>query len=340
MYKPIPITDLYSLQIEITTFCNSHCIGCARNVEGAEKQPWLPLIHMDDKIWHNIVNIYTKYKYPRMMFNGNFGDAIMHPKLIEFLEKLVDNNVKTEIRISTNGGVRNEQFWKALAEVLGQTSTSSNVEFSVDGIEDTNHIYRRGVDWDRLQDNMSTFINAGGNAIWRMIVFEHNKHQIEEASAKAKKLGFRGFELHYNKRLSVHGKKYKDFIDVVVSGINKNEFTDYCKKYEWKNLNMVDVPTYNSVCPWQQERQYQIGVDGSVHLCCNYGTELSLYDTSKVRNLKDDPIMNYYKTRGYNLYNLNYYSFEEILKSIPFRKLHLKMLENNPSIICKEMCGK
>ena len=34
------------------------------------------------------------------------------------------------------------------------------VIFSVDGLRDTNHLYRQGVNWDNVERNMQAFINA------------------------------------------------------------------------------------------------------------------------------------------------------------------------------------
>jgi sulfatase maturation enzyme AslB (radical SAM superfamily) len=65
--------------------------------------------------------------------------------------------------------------------------------FSIDGLEDTNHIYRRNVKWDKLISNVKSFINAGGVAEWDYLVFKHNEHQLEEAEKFSKELGFKFF---------------------------------------------------------------------------------------------------------------------------------------------------
>ena len=62
--------------------------------------------------------------------------------------------------------------------------------FSIDGLEDTNHLYRRNVKWEKVIENARSFITAGGKAHWDMLVFEHNKHQVDEAKSYANKLGF------------------------------------------------------------------------------------------------------------------------------------------------------
>ena len=52
------------------------------------------------------------------------------------------------------------------------------VIFSLDGLEDTNHIYRVGVQFKKVMENTQAFINAGASAHWDMLVFKHNKHHV------------------------------------------------------------------------------------------------------------------------------------------------------------------
>ena len=67
--------------------------------------------------------------------------------------------------------------------------------FPIDGLADTNSMYRRMTNFDKIMDNANAFISAGGNAHWKMIEFEHNKHQIEEARTVGKENGFANFTI-------------------------------------------------------------------------------------------------------------------------------------------------
>ena len=88
--------------------------------------------------------------------------------------------------------------------------------FGIDGLEDTNHIYRRNVDWDRLQKNFRAYIKAGGDAGWQFIVFPWNEHQIEEARQRSLDEGFATFALVQTVRntgASIEGgRDYRDNI--------------------------------------------------------------------------------------------------------------------------------
>ena len=122
---------------------------------------------------------------------------------LAIFEHLRRANGAMELGMFTNGSGRTPTFWADLAKVV------SYVRFSIDGLEDTNHLYRRGTQWPRIMESVQAFIGAGGRAEWDFIVFKHNEHQLEEARALAEKLGFQRFFLKKTSRFSgtVNGQK-------------------------------------------------------------------------------------------------------------------------------------
>ena len=112
---------------------------------------------------------------------------MMNPDILEGCQTWSDMGVKI-MAFDTNGGLRSEEFWRSLAKIRGVYCT-----FSIDGLEDTNHIYRVGVDWNKLERNFTAFIEAGGTAEWKYLIFNHNEHQVEEARDFAKFFGFEKF---------------------------------------------------------------------------------------------------------------------------------------------------
>ena len=69
------------------------------------------------------------------------------------------------------------------------------INFAFDGLEDTNHLYRRRVNWSTAIKNATAYIDSGGTARWTYLTFKHNEHQIEEARSLAKKMNFLSFEI-------------------------------------------------------------------------------------------------------------------------------------------------
>ena len=81
------------------------------------------------------------------------------------------------------------EYWTKVGNVLKNLKRHS-VIFGIDGLSDTHHIYRRNTKYEDVINNAKAFIAAGGRANWQYIIFDHNKHQTEEAKHIAKELGF------------------------------------------------------------------------------------------------------------------------------------------------------
>ena len=128
-------------------------------------------------------------------FCGNNGDPIYHNKFIELCSKLKSNNCK--ISITTNGSYRINNWWNKLAQVL---DNNDKITFSIDGLEDTNHLYRKNSDWQMLMNAIHIMANSNTPIVWKFIVFKHNQHQIDKAKQKSKDLGFANFQLEYSDR--------------------------------------------------------------------------------------------------------------------------------------------
>ena len=83
--------------------------------------------------------------------------------------------------------MKTTKFWHDLGMSM---NSNSYVIFSVDGLEDTNHIYRRNVKWDKVINNMTAYSKTGARGIWEFLKFKHNEHQKTEAGHLADGLGF------------------------------------------------------------------------------------------------------------------------------------------------------
>jgi MoaA/NifB/PqqE/SkfB family radical SAM enzyme len=126
-----------------------------------------------------------------MYMCGNYGDPIAARDTLEVFDYFRQHNSKMSLNMYTNGSAKKPDWWKNLAKVLGK---NSYVVFSIDGLEDTNHLYRQNTVWSKIMENAQAFIDAGGNARWDYIVFAHNEHQVEQAEELSKKMGFEKFQ--------------------------------------------------------------------------------------------------------------------------------------------------
>ena len=207
-----------------------------------------------------------------ILINGNFGDIVMNQEAVEIIEYFRQHGSNTmRIDISTNGGARNSEFWTRLAQLKVQ------ITFCLDGLEDTHSIYRKNTVYSTVIKNAKTFIDAGGQAIWKFIVFDHNQHQIEEARAVSKQMGFRGFfaDTQSKRNNSAVFNKDKELIFVIGTtdriGIDFNlMYRAHSKQHipDLDNFGYVSVPIS---CEVEKTRSVYINSIGEAYPCCYIG---------------------------------------------------------------------
>jgi len=174
-------------QLEITTYCNAACPQCPRNISGGSVNPHLPLCHLSRQTIDRAFTPELCGRTRQIFFCGSYGDPIVHPDFLDILRDFRKKNPTLWLYIHTNGGVHDTAWWTELAEIL---NGYGKIDFGIDGLEDTNHLYRRGVKFDKAINNAQAFIQAGGKAQWNYIVFKHNEHQIETARLLSEVIGF------------------------------------------------------------------------------------------------------------------------------------------------------
>ena len=190
-------SELNQLHVELTNACNAACPMCTRFHVNS------PLTRPDLEIDQITIDKFKQYFPPEVvkkceviLFCGVHGDPGMARDLYEICEYIDQVSPETTIRMNTNGGMRKPEFWAKMGELFAKKLKdhwSWQCTFSIDGLEDTNHLYRRNVEWDKLIANAQAFIDAGARAEWDYLIFKHNEHQIDEAKALSNKMGFYSF---------------------------------------------------------------------------------------------------------------------------------------------------
>jgi MoaA/NifB/PqqE/SkfB family radical SAM enzyme len=128
----------------------------------------------------------------KIILCGNHGDPIYHHRFHDVLSYLRGLGPSPpRLSIHTNGAFRDRAFWAETARIL---SRHDRVVFSIDGLEDTNHLYRVNARWSTILDGIEECRGKVG-MIWKFIVFQHNQHQVEEARRLAVEWGFDDFNL-------------------------------------------------------------------------------------------------------------------------------------------------
>jgi MoaA/NifB/PqqE/SkfB family radical SAM enzyme len=177
-------------QLSITNYCNAACPQCVRNVNGGAVNPYMPLKHLPRDVIDRAFQPDLVKRLRQIFFCGGFGDPTMHPDFLDILADFRRKCPQVWIYIHSNGGTHDADWWQALADLIGDYG---KVDFGIDGLADTNHVYRRNVDWDRLMGNVKAYISRGAKAQWNFLVFRHNQHQIAAAEDLSRSMGFESF---------------------------------------------------------------------------------------------------------------------------------------------------
>ena len=194
MYRSDEITTVH---LEVTERCNASCPQCARNINGGEVNPQLHDAELSLADVKNILEPEFIKQLKRLYMCGNYGDPISAKDTLEIFEYIRSHNAKMQLSFHTNASAKTPEWWNKLPAAMGK---NHYVVFSLDGLEDTNHLYRQGTVWSKIIANAQAFIAAGGRARWDFIVFGHNEHQVEEARALAGSMGFEKFNIKKSNR--------------------------------------------------------------------------------------------------------------------------------------------
>lgn len=117
-----------------------------------------------------------------VMLCGSLSDPVHWPYILEFLEFSRKHPYK-RIQIHTAAHQKNLDWYK---KAFSLSHDNVYWKFGLDGLADTSSIYRIGQDSDLIFSAMLLGKAMEKNILWQFIVFEHNKHQIEQARQIAK----------------------------------------------------------------------------------------------------------------------------------------------------------
>ena len=197
--------SVQDMHVEITNRCNAACPMCARNDFGGATKSDLDL---DEWSKEDIDNIFAG-QFPNLqnvMFCGTHGDPCVAVHTLYAMERIKATSDAT-VEFYSNASMRNKDWWANLGSILKDKKPHHThyrrndlAIFSVDGLGDTNHLYRRRTNFEKIMENAEAYLNAGGIARWDFIVFKHNQHQVEQAEELAKKMGFKQFRVRKTSR--------------------------------------------------------------------------------------------------------------------------------------------
>ena len=142
-------TESKILHIEASSICNAACPMCERNVNGFGQAPGYTPKNLPYE-WF-VDNTQTINTVEKIYFCGNLGDSASNKDLLKIIKYIKTVNPQCTVGLNSNGGLRSRKFWHDLGKLLN--GNLDYVVFSIDGLEDTNHLYRWNVQWKKVMQN-------------------------------------------------------------------------------------------------------------------------------------------------------------------------------------------
>tara|TARA_Y100000289_G_scaffold64058_1_gene75370 strand:- start:3 stop:989 length:987 start_codon:yes stop_codon:yes gene_type:complete len=298
--------QIKQLTTELTFRCNAKCPACHR---------WKPLrINLNEAKYTISLERFQQLFNPDLLdnlqwlvLNGNFGDSIMNKQFREIISYVKSRG--TRLLIHTNGGIHNKDYWNDVGNILTKDDI---INFDLDGLQDTHHIYRINTKFDKVLSNAKAVIDSSNAQVhWKYIVFEHNKHQIEEARKIAKQTGFTTFSTVKTSR-DVFAPKSGQFIH----SKKTREYQEAERKIH---------------CVWGDWGKWYVSPNGLVFRCCWTGGHY--FDKQNDRF--------YYPPEFERLFNGFEVPIQKIISYNYWNKLQQFLQGYDRSFkLCKSQCGR
>lgn len=343
--------SITKVHLEMSSKCNASCPQCARNMMGGATSSVLPEVNMTlDQLQKILPEDFIK-QLDSLYMCGNYGDPIVAPDMLLAYEWLRSVNPNLKLGLHTNGSARTPAWWSQLGMLFSKPG--DYVNFGLDGLEDTNHIYRRGTQWTKIMENAAAFISAGGRAQWEYLVFGHNEHQVAEAEALSKEMGFRRFRVKKTGRFFSNTKlenkdrqEVKDrngdleyYIDMATDPVYLNNSLQRTDELIAKYGSMSSYLDQSCIkCKVAEEKNVYISAEGLVFPCCWTANPLYLWYQAPSKN-------EIWKLIDHDTKNVSALenSLESIIEGPYFKRIEDSW--NKPSIIdgklrvCAKTCG-
>lgn len=289
--------EITSIHLEVTSKCQARCPMCPRRVQGGPMNPFVDLEEITLELFQKWIPPSLIKQLESLSMCGNLGDPILAKDTLKILQYVRQMNPSVDIQFHTNGSARPTEWWKQLAKL------NVIITFGIDGLEDTHSLYRINTDFNKIVKNATAFISAGGRAVWDMLVFEHNEHQVDACRQLSIDLGFKSFKVKHTSRFKEQqltviddsGKTVRVLYPTEKSRIITNKILE---------VKQEESPTIS--CKVVSQKQIYISAAGNVSPCC--------WLDMSWRPPMDDYRINYMDTIG-EYFNLHEMTLEEIFKS-------------------------
>lgn len=141
-----------AIDFELSSICNAGCPVCSRRRYGKFtefKQTYWTLEEVKRVLDRELL-----LEIKHFQICGNFGDGMGNPHIVDICKYIKSVNKNCEVHIATNGGIGTKEDYRELAK------NKINITFGIDGYGDKNELYRINAKWDKVYENLKTYIES------------------------------------------------------------------------------------------------------------------------------------------------------------------------------------
>ena len=341
MRADLSVDQLTAIHVEITSKCNARCPGCLRTTDDGGVLSILthnPVeMSLDQFQTYFPKNIVRNKEF---FFGGTIDDPMMNRNVYDICEYVIRSD--GEVVVETNTGANTKETYEKLGKLSVKHPDKLKMIFSVDGTQETNHLYRVNVKWEKVLENMKAFSETGAKGKWQYLVFDHNYDDIPKAKELAQQLGI-NLVLRQNVRnikpwiskTKVKNKETKK-IETKTFEVKTTEKFQHPQLKKMKKITEEVQPKRKSInCLMVHQREIFVAWNSRVWPCCWFATDsFSRYDYFKKLDEK----------LGTDWNSLKHNSLSEILQHGYYAKI-LRESWTNPKFkeyyypFCYTKCG-
>lgn len=316
---PKNVTDIH---IELTDKCQASCPMCARNYSGGAERPFVGQNDISLEQFKNWFSPLFLKDIKNFYACGNYGDPIIAKDCLEIFE-YVRSCTDGRLSIHTNGSARSTKWWSKLGKTL---QGMHDVTFGIDGFAESHSLYRRGTDWNKIIDNVKSFINSGGTASVDCLVFKHNQNEINEFKEYMLSLGVNRVNIKPTGRFYDMEK-----FPVLTSSGSLDYYLEPADNKEYKIINFLKLEDLSKdISIWENivasttiepkciaKKEIYIDARGTVYPCCWIGLDMvesSLRVALPIHDLRNKVVENSKQHfKEFYKFNLHSMSIQQIL---------------------------
>ena len=225
--------------INLTNLCNARCPQCQRtDINGLGVAKNLPLITWSLNDFMNYFPKNTLDDIKEYSFCGTWGDPLM-AKDIEPITYYIMDNSNAKVIITTNGSIRNEDFYTRIGNYSGKRLT---IVIDVDGVDEEMHQkYRRGTSLKKSLSALRALSKTKAIPLSQTVLFKHN----EKFKDIIKKIAIRNGSHGHNSYSSDRFEDRHIFSDKHILGVDSKDKNTFWFINEDGNKESLEKAIYD-----------------------------------------------------------------------------------------------